>query len=230
MNASIELSKLTVDFDGRFQLRDLDWQILPGQNWMITGTNGSGKSALAAVLAGAGDHLSGELSGLPERVALVSYEAQGELIEAERKKDDADILDVISEGTPVREIIDAVCLDQPLAEQLIEQFGLGSLLDRAFRKLSTGETRKVMLIRALTSKPDLLVLDEPFDGLDVKTHEMLHEHLKSLVGQTPMVMVLNRFDECPDFVTHIAYLDNGCLLYTSPSPRDKRQSRMPSSA
>ncbi len=213
MSASIELSKLTVDFDGRFQLRDLDWQILPGQNWMITGTNGSGKSALAAVLAGVGDHLSGELSGLPERVALVSYEAQGELIEAERKKDDADILDVISEGTPVREIIDAVCLDQPLAEQLIEQFGLGSLLDRAFRKLSTGETRKVMLIRALTSKPDLLVLDEPFDGLDVKTHEMLHEHLKSLVGQTPMVMVLNRFDECPDFVTHIAYLDNGELRH-----------------
>jgi len=213
MSASIELSKLTVDFDGRFQLRDLDWQILPGQNWMITGTNGSGKSALAAVLAGVGDHLSGELSGLPERVALVSYEAQGELIEAERKKDDADILDVISEGTPVREIIDAVCLDQPLAEQLIEQFGLGPLLDRAFRKLSTGETRKVMLIRALTSKPDLLVLDEPFDGLDVKTHEMLHEHLKSLVGQTPMVMVLNRFDECPDFVTHIAYLDNGELRH-----------------
>ena len=53
--SAIQLASLTVDFDERFQLVDVDWQIEPGQHWMITGTNGSGKSALAAVLAGAGD-------------------------------------------------------------------------------------------------------------------------------------------------------------------------------
>ena len=180
---------------------------------MITGTNGSGKSALAAVLAGAGDHVRGELLGVPAHVGVVSYEAQKELIEAERRKDDADILDVISEGTPVREIIEAVCVNPVLADQLIEQFGLGQLLERSFRKLSTGETRKVLLIRALTSNPDLLVLDEPFDGLDIQSHKMLHEHLISIVGKTPMVLVLNRFDECPEFITHIAYLDTGKLCH-----------------
>jgi len=133
----------------------------------------AGKSALAASLAGIGEHLSGSCQGLPSKVVLVSYEAQRELIEAELRKDDADILDVISEGTPVQEIINQVCIDKALATQLINQFGIQGLLDRSFRKLSTGETRKVLLIRALTSNPDLLVLDEPFDGLDADTHQML---------------------------------------------------------
>jgi len=210
----IVLDQLSVDFEERFQLHDLSWTIEPAQQWMISGANGSGKSALAAVLAGHGDVLSGSVTGLPQNVAVVSYEAQGELIAFELKKDDADIMDVISEGTPVHEIISAVSRDDALAEQLVEQFGLSDLMMRSFRKLSTGETRKVMLIRALTSKPDLLVLDEPFDGLDANTHQWLSSHLQSLAAHVPMVMVLNRFDERPDFITHVAYVDEGRLAST----------------
>jgi len=70
------------------------------------------------------------------------------------------------------------------------------------------------LIRALTSKPDLLVLDEPFDGLDANTHQLLLSHLQSLAAHVPMVMVLNRFDERPDFITHVAYVDEGRLVST----------------
>lgn len=207
----IRLDALTVDFDERFQLHDIDWTLRPGEHWLITGTNGSGKSALAAVLAGDGDHLSGTLAEVPERVALVSYERQAELIAAERRKDDADILDVISEGTPVGEIIEDGCDDPELAQTLVDTLGLRPLIGRAFRKLSTGETRKVMLIRALTSRPDLLVLDEPFDGLDHDSLIWLQGHLRKLAETTPMVIVLNRFDECPDFITHVAYVDDGRL-------------------
>ncbi|MFK7893054.1 MAG: ATP-binding cassette domain-containing protein, partial [Granulosicoccus sp.] len=211
MNSAITLEALTVDFDERFKLCDINWQIEPGQHWLVCGANGSGKSALAAVLASAGQIQQGTVQGLPDKVAIVSYESQGELIEAERRKDDADIMDVISEGTPAREIIGDVCEDDALAEQLIDQFGLRAVIDRSFRKLSTGETRKLMLIRALTSRPDLLVLDEPFDGLDAATHEQLQAHLQRLSASVPMVLVLNRFDEKPEFVTHTAYMAHGCL-------------------
>lgn len=213
MDHSICFSNLTVDFEERFQLYDIDWTIQPNQQWMITGTNGSGKSALAAVLAGAGDIISGELEGVPARVGLVSFEAQAELIDAELKKDDADIMDVISIGTPVHEILYDNCADRSLAEALIEKFQLTDLLDRSFRKLSTGETRKVLLIRALSSKPDLLVLDEPFDGLDVEMHAVLQELLDKLSQTTPMVIVLNRFDERPAFITDIAYIEEGRLAH-----------------
>lgn len=214
MSFTIRLQGLSVDFDERFQLSAINWEVKSSEHWMISGANGSGKSALAAVLAGAGSIIDGTLEGAPERVAIVSYEAQGELIDAERRKDDADIMDVISEGTPVREIIDAVCKDEALAEQLIDQFGLRTLLNRSFRKLSTGETRKVMLIRALTSHPQLLILDEPFDGLDAATHKQLLAHLQTLSASVPMILVLNRFDESPDFITHIAYMDDGRLSAT----------------
>lgn len=210
-NLPIHFDDLTVNFDDRFQLNNICWQIEPQQHWVITGTNGAGKSALAAVLAGAGDIVSGKLAGIPGRVGVVSFEAQAELIEAERKKDDADIMDVISEGTPVHEILFEECQDIALAKELAEKFDLTKLLDRSFRKLSTGESRKVMLIRALASKPDLLVLDEPFDGLDANSLAMLQAHLLTLIETVPMVMVLNRFDEFPEFITHIAYIDQGHL-------------------
>ncbi|MAF15851.1 MAG: molybdate ABC transporter ATP-binding protein ModF [Marinomonas sp.] len=207
MDFRICLENLSVNFDERFHLNNIDWTIEPSQHWVITGTNGSGKSALAAVLAGVGEIESGQLSGLPSRVGLVSFEAQAELIAKELKKDDADIMDVIAIGTPVQEMIFENCADPELAAELVEKFGLSHLLDRAFRKLSTGETRKVMLIRALSSKPDLLILDEPFDGLDADTLAMLQQHLASIIDTTPMVMVLNRFDEMPSFITHVAYLE-----------------------
>ena len=211
--AALTLESLSVDFDGRFELHDIDWTVEADEHWLIVGPNGSGKSALAAVLAGEGTVTAGTLSGLPDNVALVSYERQAELIEAERRKDDADILDVISDGTPVAEIIADAAVDAELAETLVDQLGLRPLMGRAFRKLSTGETRKVMLTRALTSQPGLLVLDEPFDGLDKESLAWLQQHLDALADSVPMVLVLNRFDECPDFVTHLAYIDDGRLVY-----------------
>lgn len=211
--APIELKGLTVSFDDHFELTSINWLIEPRQHWMITGTNGAGKSALAAVLAGAGKIVKGTVEGLPAKVGVVSFEAQAELTAAELKKDDADIIDVISEGTAVKEILSAACEDAELVDKLTKKFGLTALLERTFRKLSTGESRKVLLIRALASKPDLLVLDEPFDGLDVNTLTVLQAHLKTLVGVTPMVLVLNRFDACPDFITDIAYVENGQLQH-----------------
>ncbi|MDP6968479.1 MAG: molybdate ABC transporter ATP-binding protein ModF [Gammaproteobacteria bacterium] len=210
---TIFLDNLSVDFDEHFQLHNLNWEIKETQHWVITGTNGAGKSALFAALMGAGKHLSGQIRDLPERIGVVSFAAQEELINQERKKDDADIMDVISEGTPVRNIIFDDCLDPHTAQQLIARFDLNYLLERAFRQLSTGESRKVMIIRALSCKPQLLLLDEPFDGLDVDTLALLQAHLQELVAQVPMIMILNRFDEIPAFTTHIAYMEYGQILH-----------------
>ena len=168
---------------------------------------------MAATLNSEGKIVDGEIVGLPERVAIVSFEAQAALIEAERKKDDADILDVISEGTPVHELLDETSKDKTLQQNLVDAFKLNTLLDRGFRKLSSGETRKLLLIRALTSKPQLLILDEPFEGLDADSCDYLRRLLASVAEHTQIIMVLNRFDEIPDFITHIAYTHNAQLEF-----------------
>ena len=209
LKSSIQLRDLTVDFDERFTLHSINWQIDAGQHWVITGPNGSGKSALAAVLLGDGDIVSGTIAGVPAHIGVVSFEAQAALIEAERKKDDADLLDIISEGTPVREILDECCDDAALQAQLIDAFNFHHLLDQSFRKLSSGETRKVLLIRAFSVRPRLLILDEPYEGLDAESRTFLAGLIARFATEIPMVMVLNRFDEIPDFATDIAYMGGG---------------------
>lgn len=208
------LTNLCVNFDDHFFLNNINWRLHDGQHWVITGPNGAGKSALAASLIGAGDIESGSISGLPETIAVVSFEAQAALIEAERRKDDADILDVITEGTSVQEILDDGCQNKDEQRRLIDAFKFEPLLTRAFRKLSTGETRKVILIKALTSNAKLLILDEPFEGLDKHSDAILKQLLDEYCTSTPMILVLNRFDEIPKFVTDIAYIDSGELAHT----------------
>ncbi|MEM6985683.1 MAG: molybdate ABC transporter ATP-binding protein ModF [Pseudomonadota bacterium] len=209
----IHFHNAQVAFGEHFTLRCNDWSIDRGQHWVLVGPNGAGKSALAAALAGEGDWLAGSLDGQPERIAVVSFEAQAALIDNERKKDDADILDVISEGTPAGEVMDVGCVDRTLQRDLIEAFGVTPLLDQSFRKLSTGETRKLLLIRALSSRPDVLILDEPFEGLDVGAAATLNRVLQDAASDTQMLFVLNHFDDIPAFVTHLAYLSGGELLH-----------------
>ncbi len=212
--STITLADLHVDFDEQFELHGINWELRPGEHWVVLGPNGAGKSALAATLCGAGTVLGGTLEGLPPRVAIVSFEAQAELIEAERKKDDADLLDIITEGTKVRELLAHECKDAALQHRLVDELGIADLLDRGFRKLSSGETRKVLLVRALASAPDLLVLDEPFEGVDVGSLEFLQRFLSEFSQRTRLVLVLNRFDEIPHYATHLAYVEHGNLTHT----------------
>lgn len=174
---------------------------------MILGANGSGKSALAAAMVGEGQVTAGDRS-IPDSAQLVSFESQRALIEEERAKDDSAITDEVFVGTTVGELLGDGC-----SSTLVEQFGLQTKLDQAFRSLSTGETRKLMLIRAIAAAPKLLILDEPFDGLDQQAAPFLSEHLIALKEKSQVVMILNRLDEVPDWVTHGVCVVNGRIAH-----------------
>ncbi|MEI8648720.1 ATP-binding cassette domain-containing protein [Paraglaciecola sp. Hal342] len=100
-------------------------------------------------------------------------------------------------------------LNLPLCKRLIELFEFSPLLTRDFSALSTGETRKLLLIRALIAEPDLLILDEPFDGLDSNMQQKLAELITELHTDICMVLVINRWSEIPPFVTHYGLVSQG---------------------
>jgi molybdate transport system ATP-binding protein len=212
---TIGLNKACIRFNDSFSLIDIDWTLEPGQVWAIIGASGSGKSALTAALTGVGELTSGTINGVVANAGVVSLESQAELIERERLRDDSDITDEINQGTPVNEMLDEVSVDPDLLAKLIKLFRLESLLNRGFRKLSTGETRKILFTRALTSKPPMLILDGPFEGLDAQTVPLISEILLRFSAEIPMVLVINRFDELPDFVTHIAFMESGRMKFTA---------------
>jgi len=144
----------------------------------------------------------------------LSFEQLQKLVSDEWQRNNTDLLSPGEEdtGRTASEIIQDEIKDDARCRQLAEQFGIAHLLDRRFKYLSTGETRKTLLCQALMAAPELLILDEPFDGLDVKSRGQLADLLASLNQQGyTLVLVLNRFDEIPDFVKNAGVLAD-CTL------------------
>ena len=208
---------------GTFRLGDTRTLTLPdltlhaGESWAFVGTNGSGKSALARALAGELTLLKGERQSHFTRTTRLSFEQLQKLVSDEWQRNNTDLLSPGEEdtGRTTAEIIQDEVNNPARCQQLAEQFGITALLNRRFKYLSTGETRKTLLCQALMSEPELLILDEPFDGLDVQSRAQLADLLASLNQQGyTLVLVLNRFDEIPDFVQNAGVLADCSLTET----------------
>lgn len=186
-----------------------DWQVQADETWAITGTNGSGKSVLSKLVADKVLLSAGQVFDLPKSVAFVSLDAQAELIERERAEDESDLLNEQDIGTLVADFLAPLEALEPWLDAL----NVRHILPQGFRSLSTGESRKVLLLKALQERPELLVLDAPFEGLDANSREqvkMLLAHLHKQ-GQR-MLLVLNRLDELPSWVTHLAFMHQAELI------------------
>jgi molybdate transport system ATP-binding protein len=198
--------------DGRY-LSVADWVLGKEQYWAIVGTSGSGKTALSCAFGGGLRLAHGNVTGLPERVAYVSLEAQAEQIERERQQDESDLTDMADKGTLVCEFL--APLDR--AVDLIRALRIDHLLDQGIRSLSTGESRKILWVNRLLHRPDLLILDEAYEGVDQVGRQVLNAQLAALHQQgQAMLWVANRLDELPDWITHLAFIHDAELVAQGP--------------
>ncbi|RAU35492.1 molybdate ABC transporter ATP-binding protein ModF [Enterobacter sp. RIT418] len=207
--SSLHISQGTFRLGDTRTLALAEFTLRAGESWAFVGTNGSGKSALARALAGELTPLKGERRCGFSRLTRLSFEQLQKLVSDEWQRNNTDLLSPGEEdtGRTAAEIIQDEIKDPARCQQLAEQFGITALLDRRFKYLSTGETRKALLCQALMGQPELLILDEPFDGLDVQSRAQLASLLETLNQQgLTLVLVLNRFDEIPAFVQHAGVL------------------------
>ena len=94
--------------------------------------------------------------------------------------------------------------------KIAEQLGLSSLLGNPLRYFSNGETRKTLIGKALLSEPKLLILDEPFDGLDKESVLWLKQTISALINNgLPVWLVSHRFDELVPEIKHVLCLKSG---------------------
>ncbi|BBJ66737.1 molybdate ABC transporter ATP-binding protein ModF [Enterobacter sp. AD2-3] len=215
--SSLHISQGTFRLSDTRTLTIADLTLRAGESWAFVGTNGSGKSALARALAGELNLLKGEYQSDFTRLTRLSFEQLQKLVSDEWQRNNTDLLSPGEEdtGRTTAEIIQDEVKDPARCRRLAERFGITPLLDRRFKYLSTGETRKTLLCQALMSQPELLILDEPFDGLDVQSRAQLAALLASLNQQGyTLVLVLNRFDEIPDFIQHAGVLADCNLTET----------------
>jgi molybdate transport system ATP-binding protein len=208
------MRNVTVRYGSRIIFKDLNWTVMPGQHWAVTGPNGAGKTTLLQMITG--DQLqayaneiylfgrrrgSGEsIWDVKQRVGLVSSEFQLNY----RKSLSA--LNVVLSG-----FFDSVGLYRHaslqqcrVAHQWLRRLGLTHLHERLFEHLSYGERRLILLARALVKAPDLLVLDEPCQGLDPANRRNVLARIDAIAAHsaTQLLYVTHFSEELPACITH----------------------------
>lgn len=217
----ISIRNATVFIDRVPILHELDWTIQPGENWAIIGRNGAGKSTLLRLLAGDeiiawGGNIEFELprqGGVVNRLEILRKNVRlvSDLQQATYG------YDITGEELVFSGIDNAVGIyrDASLPEReqvtgLLAALGLDFLAKRTIRACSTGQLRRLLLARALAGEPDLLLLDEPFSGLDASSRAEFVALLEQIAGQgVQMVLVTHHETDIFPAITHILELQHG---------------------
>ena len=205
--------------------------IREGEQVAIVGANASGKTRLVEILTGhyrlRGDAIRFCFSYIPEGrssnvIRYISFcDAYGEI-------DNNYFLQLrwnqteISEETPTaRQFLNKVgttegssTSDDNRRKEVYRLFGLEPLLDRYIVNLSSGELRKCQLARVLLSCPRVLIIDNPFIGLDTTACDILVDAMRRIIAQEriTLILVLPRATQIPSFITHVIPVNRGHVL------------------
>lgn len=231
----ITVDDITVRLRERWLLQGSSWRINTGEQWAVTGPNGAGKTTLAKAIAGLLPVVQGKIhyhtfDGIPpvDAIAYVASDARRDIWRRESVLDHGrGFAGRFGDATTVRELIGR----QPaeghppidLAARMADVVGrvkLDSLLDKPVLAVSTGEMSRVLVVRALIRRPRMLILDEPFEGLDGSGRQELKTLLDGLAASgLPMVLVTHRSEEMPSAFTHVLTVEKGRIASAKPAGR-----------
>jgi iron complex transport system ATP-binding protein len=205
-------------------LASIDWSVELDERWVVLGPNGAGKTTLLQLAAAQMHPTTGAVHVLGERLGRVDvFELRPRIglastAVANRIPGGETVLDlVVSAGYAVlgrwRERYDRA--DVARARALLRRFGVGGLAERRFGTLSEGERKRVQIVRALMTDPELMLLDEPAAGLDLGGREALVCHLAELAGDPDaptLVLVTHHVEEVPPGFSHALLLRDGSVV------------------
>jgi ABC-2 type transport system ATP-binding protein len=210
MNSTIQTHGLVKRYGRTEVLRGIDLEVPEGAIYALMGTNGAGKTTMIKVLMNIVRATSGEarVLGIPSnelvgkgfnRIAYVSENQE------------------MSDGMTVGGMLDYMrpfypLWDCALERQLVQQFDLP--LDRKLKHLSRGMKMKAAFASSLAYRPKLIVLDEPFSGLDPLVRDELIEGLLERAPETTILLSSHDLAEIESFASHVGFLENGRLLFS----------------
>jgi molybdate transport system ATP-binding protein len=232
--ALIELSRCSLILDGHVVLHEIDFTLQRGERWALIGPNGSGKTFLLKMLRGdvwptptGHEHRHSCLD--KEQIAYVGPERQDKYV---RYGWDLTVAQVVTTGL----FDEDIPLTQPSRAQrqrvsrVLQRFGLTGLRRRRILTLSYGQRRLVLVARAFAGDARVLLLDEVFNGLDIRAREKLRRALERPRGGHDWVLTSHRPKELPANVTHVARIDGGRIVERGVEKRGHssfRQSPLP---
>lgn len=206
----IECKKLSIGYSDKVVCSNISLSVEKGQYVCIVGENGSGKSTLIKTILGLNKALSGRVSfGGNYNSSHVGYLPQ----QTEFQKDfPATVKEIIMSGFISRMGYRPFYnkSEKEKANKLISQLGMSDCQKKSFKDLSGGQQQRVLLARALCATDDLLILDEPTNGLDARAVRHFYELINKLNRENgiTIIMVTHNVENIIKYATHVVYLKN----------------------
>ena len=210
MNLPIQTEQLSMKFGRAEVLHAVDLAVPEGAIYALVGPNGAGKTTLIKLLMNILRPASGRarVEGVDSReLAGAAFERIGYVSENQDLPDGMTVggmLDYLRGFYPQ--------WDRELEQQLVRQFDLPR--DRKLKQLSRGMRMKAAFASSLAYRPALLVLDEPFSGLDPLVRDELIESLLERAPETTIFLSSHDLAEIESFASHVGYLEQGRLLFS----------------
>ena len=214
----VNMNKVSIRYGERTILKDLDWRIMNGERWVLSGQNGAGKSTLLSLICADNPQgyacdisLFGHRRGTGESIWEIKRHIGYVSPEMHRSYHrDIAALRIVASG-----LKDTVGLYVQSTEEECEQcrwwmriFGIEHLADRSFLKMSSGEQRLVLLARAFVKDPELLILDEPLHGLDRANRHLAKDVIEAFCERKnkTLIFVSHYKDERPACINQEKWL------------------------
>ncbi len=209
---------VTIRYGSHTILSDIDWTVKSGECWALTGRNGSGKSTLLSLVCADNPQayrcditLFGRKRGTGEsiwdikrRIGYVSPEMH------RAAKADSTVEETIAGGLQKPGVRQTTPREEKLEKcrSWMDTFGIGALARRRFQSLSSGEQRMVLLAKAFIAEPELLILDEPFQGLDPDNRRLAQHAITTYCASKDKTLIFVTHDpsELPPCVTLTKHL------------------------
>ena len=205
----IHVRDLWKKFGRHEALRGLNLTVPEGSAYALIGANGAGKTTTIRTLVNIEEPTSGSVTIMgidsrrisPRELSQIGYVSENQELPARLTV--ADYLDYLRPFYPT--------WDRDLETAMRAQLRLPS--DRRMGDLSHGMRMKMLLACALPFRPKLLILDEPFSGLDPLMREELMETLLGQAGETTILISTHELGEIEAMATHVAFIDEGRVLF-----------------
>lgn len=195
----IKFDKVSIHYDDTPIVTNINWKVQPGEFWQLIGPNGSGKSTLLSMITGDNPKAYGQDIMIFDR-----KKGSGESIwELKRKIGyfSTNLAELFKRNHTVEQMIvsgffDSIGLyrkpsglQQQKAKQWLDVIEMKHLKDSYFNRLPLGQQRLVLIARALIKQPPLLILDEPFEGLDAENVDLVAQLINTLVEKTQITII-----------------------------------------